>query len=328
MNNRFDLVRDYYSRRSHTSSYPTEYVLEVSAKCNLRCVMCPLSEMTRPAGFMKPDVFQTVISKIQPYAEIVYLIGWGEPLFNPDLPEYLRELKERRIPSGTSTNCTVLTEEISESLLNNDLYLMILSLDAITAETYQAIRVKSDFDMVIQNIKKFLELKKKLKKKTFVQVQMIAMEQNKHEVNQFAEFIKKIDVHNQIDDIRIKPLLDCFVDDHTAPTEKVNHPCFLLWRNMWVNHDGTASVCCVDFNGSVLIGDFNKQSLDEIWNSPVMTAFREQHLKGNRNDIALCAKCDLDITYPPLITAATTVLFNAAKAKKYISYYEKLLKKP
>jgi MoaA/NifB/PqqE/SkfB family radical SAM enzyme len=290
--------------------------------------MCPLTEMTRPAGFMKPEVFQKVISKIQPYAEMVYLIGWGEPLFNPDLPEYLRELKERQIPSGTSTNCTILTEEISESLLNNDLYLMILSLDAISAETYKAIRVKSDFDVVIQNIKNFLALKKKLKKKTFVQIQMIAMEQNKHEVNQFAEFIKKIDIHNQIDDIRIKPLLDCFVNDHAPPDEKVEHPCFLLWRNMWVNHDGMASVCCVDFNGSVLIGDFNQQSLDEIWNSSVMRAFREKHLMGNRNDISLCAKCDLDKTYPPLITAAATVFFNAAKSKKYISYYEKLLRKP
>ena len=323
--NRINIGKDFLSGQIKTRSFPTEYVLEVSSKCNLRCTMCPIHNITRPTGFMQPDIFKKIVSRISPYAELVYLIGAGEPLLNGHFIDYLSYLRKRKIPVGTSTNCVLLTRKISEKLLHNDISYVIFPIDGITKKTYETIRQGSDFDLIIKNIKDFLSLKKRLKKKTFVQVQMISMKENENETKDFPKFIKEIDVYNQINDIRVKPLIDFTkkTPDKIFNNKKTTKACFLLWRNMFISHEGKAFVCCQDVDGSVPIGDFRNETLEEIWNSGKMRSFRDMHVHGKMRNIPLCAGCDLKQEYFNLFTITATSFFDAATLKRYISRYEK-----
>ena len=289
--------------------------------------MCPIHDMKRSVGFMQPAVFEKIITEISPYAELVYLIGEGEPLLNKYFIDYLSELKKRKIFAGTSTNAMLLTAEISEKLLLNDISYIIFPLDGITKKTYEAIRVNADFDVVLENIRQFLLLKQRLKKKTFVQLQMISMEKNMEDVKHFSDFIKKLDAHNQVNDIRIKPVIDFSMKnkDREGEALRLQDACFLLWRNMFISHDGIPFVCCQDTNGAIPIGDFKKECLEEIWNSPKMRSFRKLHVQGERGKSSLCVNCDLDQRYFNLLAVAATSFFNAGRLKRYISYYEKYM---
>ncbi len=326
--NRVNIVRNFSSKQTKTNSFPTECALELSRKCNLRCIMHPHWNLTRSAGFMQPDVFEKVVSKISPYAEMVYLSGAGEPLLNVHLLDYISELRERKIPVGTSTNCTLLTPEMSEKILLNDISYIILPLDGITKETYESIRVNADFDLVLRNIKQFLFLKKRLKKRTFVQLQMVSMEENKEDVKKFPDFVRKIDIYNQVSDIRIKPVID-----YTGKTRSKfsdiskahKRACFLLWRNLFVSHDGIAFACSQDSDGAVPIGDFRTETLEEIWNSKAMQSFRNIHVQGKICESPICTVCDLAQEYFSLFTVISTLFFDAFTLKKYISYYEKYI---
>ena len=325
--NRLNIASDILNKRSEVKGLPVEYVLEVSSRCNLRCKMCPIGSVTRATGFMEPDVFEIIVNKIAPYAELIYLIGLGEPLYNIHFLDYLAELRSRNISVGTSTNCTLLTSNISENLLKNDLSYIIMPLDGIEKWTYESIRVNANFELVIENIKQFLYLKKKLKKKTFVQIQMIQMEENKEESRHFKDFVAKLDIHHQVNDVRLKPLINFNEPDRLASQEKVYNACYLLWRNMFINHQGVAHVCCQDIDGSTTIGDFKTESLEEIWQSNKIQSFRKMHIEKEMYRIELCSTCDLNRNYFTPLSLLGAALFDATTLKKYISYYERYNRK-
>ncbi|MBI5882917.1 MAG: radical SAM protein [Elusimicrobia bacterium] len=328
--NRLRVVEAFLRRKTRTGGYPTECVLEVSRECNLRCVMHPVQEVRRPTGFMEPAVFETILGKIAPCAEVIYLSGNGEPLMNSHTIDYVGEIRRRGIPVVLATNATLLTPEKGEALLANDVSYVMLPLDGVTKKTYDAIRVNADFDAVVSNITRFLEAKKRLGKSTFVQVQMISMEQNKHEVKLFPEFVKKLDRHGMVNDIRVKPYINFCRRPSPAsrPSSLFSSPCFLLWRNLYVTRTGMAIACSQDSHGQVPIGDFMTETLDGIWNSKAMQDLRRLHLEGKGREHPICNVCDLDQNYFTPVNVLATVPFNALTLKRNISLWERYVMLP
>lgn len=323
--NRYYIIRDFLFKRAVTKGCPVEYYLEIAKKCNLRCIMHSIAHDDRPEGFMQPEVFENIISKIAPHAEVVYFTGSGEPLLHPHFIDYVSELRKRKLPTVIGTNCTLLTPDISEKILLNNVSYIIMPLDGITKKTYESIRVNAKFETVLSNIKKFLELKRKLKKRTFVQLQMIDMNENRHEIDGFASFVKKLDTHNQVNSVRIKPFVDFTrqVSSTSCGNSTISNPCFLLWRNMFITYTGIASGCPQDGICVVPLGDFKRDSLEEIWNSKVMQNFRRLHCEGGKNEKPLCANCDLRQQYFTPFTVLATLFFSGSFLKKHIADYEK-----
>ena len=71
----------------------------------------------------------------------------------------------------------------------------------------------------------------------------------------------------------------------------VAYPCRRLWKELVVMSNGKVALCCVDFDGSVILGDFNSQSFMEIWNDAKFEKIREKHLMYKADEIPLCKKC-------------------------------------
>jgi len=55
--------------------------------------------------------------------------------------------------------------------------------------------------------------------------------------------------------------------------------------------NGKAPLCCVDYDGKIILGDFNTQSLEEIWNNESFKKIRQLHLDFKADEISLCKKC-------------------------------------
>ena len=84
--------------------------------------------------------------------------------------------KEMGVPSGISTNATILTEESSRRLIQAGLDYIIFAFDGATKATYEKYRKGAEFEKVRENILGFLKVKKELKSKIFCIVQMVRAE--------------------------------------------------------------------------------------------------------------------------------------------------------
>ncbi len=70
---------------------------------------------------------------------------------------------------------------------------MFISIDGATKETYEKIRVGSDFNRVVANIKRFIELKRQ--RKTYFPetiLHFVLNKINQHEALYFVEFVKSL----------------------------------------------------------------------------------------------------------------------------------------
>lgn len=133
---------------------PFAVTLETSSICNLRCLMCPqaIGAVDRPKHM--DQSYTEMLSGFISTATSMQLHGIGEPLASPSFWETLKLLRPE-CASSINSNFTLLNESKTQLLLESNLKIINVSLDAATKETYRKIR-RYDFDIPIKNIKAFI----------------------------------------------------------------------------------------------------------------------------------------------------------------------------
>ena len=170
-------------------TFPDRVYVESTNVCNLDCIMCPtgLHIDTRPKGFMEWDLYTSIIDEIAPFAHAVVLHSWGEPLLHKRIIEMIEYAKAKDLWVETSTNATKLTEEVSRQLLAAGIDRIYLSMDGLTKETYEKVRVRGNFEEVLGNIERFLELKDELGSSVEADIQIVRLSETDAEVAEFVE---------------------------------------------------------------------------------------------------------------------------------------------
>lgn len=286
LRNRKTLVRDLAQSRVRCEGWPAHMKIELTNFCNLACVMCPHEQMKREVGYMRPELFRKIIDEAAPHLEFAYLHHLGESLFHGRIGDFIRYGRSRGVAMGLSTNATYLDARKSRLLLENGLDFLVISMDGVSPESYERIRVGGDFATTVNNVRRFFEMKKQLPNNTTVVVQMIVMDQNRHEIDRFARewdgqvMIKEArDWAGQVQLGRRQP----------PPVNQT--PCRMLWTELTVLWDGTVVPCVNVYEREPNIGDLRAQSVQEVWNSPRMQELRDAHLRNQVGDIPVCATC-------------------------------------
>lgn len=136
---------------------PHILTIEVTSRCNLRCVMCP-----KTAGFVNtpPDrvISPAVIDRLEPFLGAVDgadLSGlWGEAFLFPELYlDILRRLKRRHIGVHTVSNGTLITDALADGLVSLGLDRLEISVDAARPETYRRVRRGGELERVIEGVR-------------------------------------------------------------------------------------------------------------------------------------------------------------------------------
>lgn len=169
-------------------STPRMLTLETTSRCNLRCVMCPhaISAVQRPKHLDEALVAR--MGRFIQQAVSIQLHGIGEPLASPAFWQLLNFLPDYyQCESSINTNLTLLDEKRLKRLLDSNLKVINVSLDAATTETYQKIRGFS-FEEVVANIKRLLRLRSDNGKRfPLLYLNMTMMRSNIEEVPKFVE---------------------------------------------------------------------------------------------------------------------------------------------
>ncbi len=99
---------------------------------------------------------------------------------------------EHNISTLLSTNGTLLDEASAEKLLATPLEHITFSFDGSTKESFEYYRKGARFERVRDNFLRFARLKHERKRKLQVVVQMVRMEKNWDEVDDFVRFWRAV----------------------------------------------------------------------------------------------------------------------------------------
>lgn len=147
--------------RKRAAARPFEaFQIEVTTRCNLKCVMCPVTVFADhwPARDMSWETFERIAAA---FAQVnwVHLQGWGEPLLHRRLFDMIARAKSAGCKVGFTTNATRLTPQADERLLDLGLDLVAVSIAGARAATHEAIRAGSDLAKLTENLRRLLRLR-------------------------------------------------------------------------------------------------------------------------------------------------------------------------
>jgi radical SAM protein with 4Fe4S-binding SPASM domain len=320
--NRAKLLWGYLARRSHLRALPVEYIVETTAKCNLYCPMCPRETHKQPKADMGDAVFQRLVGEAGGTAEHMMLIGLGEPFMDPRIFERIELCHRHSISTLLSTNGTFLDEKLAARVLDSPLEQITLSFDGFRKETFEFYRKGAKFEKVRDNFVRFARMKHERRSRLQVVVQMVRMEGNAAETGDFIAFWGSIP---GIDQIRIKEdETNLMRPDAGHAAEDWKHPCHYLWRGpMYVKQNGDVYPCCQSYmlDGRP-VGNLERQSLVEIWNSEEMERMRRLHATGRGGEVDVCARCCTTIPHPALVTGS--LLLDGRTVRRLLPAIERL----
>lgn len=322
LRNRLTLLQAYVGKKSRIAGGPLTLTIESTAKCNLFCPMCLRDRIYFPPRDMEFSVFQKIIDEGKDFLEFAIPYGAGEPLLNPQIFDMVAYCTKMGVPSGISTNATVLSAEYSRRLIEAGLDSIIFAFDGATPETFETYRRGAKFDQVRGNILTFLQVKKAMKSKIFCIVQAVALKENLKEIPEIIKMwqregidgvrIKKDEVHNE----------GCAIPGYKSERPPLRHHCYHLWRGpMYIHYDGTVFPCCYSYPDEP-IGNVKRNTLREIWNSEKIVRMREAHIRGESRNYQVCVNCSAARPRPAVTLGS--FLINTHTVRKTIPFFERM----
>lgn len=289
--------------------------VEIINRCNLRCTMCPIEELTRTRRSRRVAVeeLQHILSQF-PYLQRMSLQGIGEPLAHPDIIDLIAAGVSRNVSMHFVTNGTLLDEEIGRKLIKVGLEEITISIDSVVPSNFEAIRRGAKFDEVVGNIKRFLSIRDSLALgRPRVNIMTVVMNENFRELIDLIEFAHELGV----DRLTLKGLNYGFVKhspevrlDGVAETaafqaavsrysdlqvvvaflDRDEMRCRWPWKAAYITAEGDVTPCCNCPNAKTLhFGNVFEQPFKKIWNNPEYRSFRRQLKSGTPPDI--CRTC-------------------------------------
>jgi MoaA/NifB/PqqE/SkfB family radical SAM enzyme len=142
-------------RKTAEPSYlPVKLDIENVSRCNFACTMCAVSKWTkgRRAADMPLECFKRLIDEQYGLVEIK-LNGIGEPLMQGEtFFEMVRHARAKHIWVRITTNASLLhLRENYKRLIDADVNEIDISIDGADRQTFEGIRIQSDFDQVTAN---------------------------------------------------------------------------------------------------------------------------------------------------------------------------------
>ena len=287
------------------ATYPNVIAVEPTNFCNLSCPMCPrTSLMKREKGLMDFSLFKKIVDESKDRTEFMYVDNMGDPLIHPRICEMVDYASKNGIRMLLGTNGAFLTEDLANRLLQNGPDLIELSIDAATSRTYERVRSGKNYEQVVKNVISFPKAKRATSStKPFTILQFVRTIFNAQEEEKFYQkfkgagydFIAFRDCHTwggNIPNYGVTQKMNSGQTEQPEPIKLgVARPCRILWNQLTVLWNGDVTPCFYDVDGKSIVGNVNKSSLAEIWNSPEMVKFRKLHLSGCYDKVTCCKNC-------------------------------------
>ncbi len=179
--------------------FPTEYVIDTSNICNLKCLYCHTGQRKKNVsrGVMKLETFRVILEKIDKYAAYIEFMNWGEPFYNPHLLQMVSLASAKGIKTSVDSNFSLrdFDDSEAEAIVRSGLWRIRGSIDGASQETYGLYRRGGDFERALGNIARIQQAKNKLLSSTpLVEWQFLVNKKNEHEIEKAKERASQLGV--------------------------------------------------------------------------------------------------------------------------------------
>ena len=288
-----NLIKSIYNHPI-AKNYPFNIIIEPTNRCNLDCIMCirksVVEKITGKEMDMDFDTFKTILDKI-PTALKLAIQGQGEPFLNKEIFDMIKYSKSKGIYTYTISNGTLLTEKMNKKIIESGLDMITFSIDGPTKEIYEKIRIGSNFDLVISNIKNLVKMRNIYSSDLEINVGVVLSKDNFDSLEKYEELFsginnltfqklyhlplaKDLDVKKEMELIK-KKISDLKFKNTNVVSLVVGDrwPCSKPWTDLYVNVNGDVSPCCTI--PMMIMGNILENDLEEIWHGEKYQAFRE-----------------------------------------------------
>lgn len=296
-------------RVEKVASRPFVLLLDPSSLCQLQCPMCPTGlENAGKVGhgrkfyrasrkLLSREIFDTVLAELADTLFFVHLYNWGEPLLNPNLTYFIRELVQRDIAVDIHTNLSLpLGDRAMEELIDAGLDRIEASIDGFSQESYGRYRVLGRFDLARDNLVRLAAARDRLGAETQIVWNFLVFRFNEAEIEPARRFCKERGIEfvrreaalsealrtEFLPSYREGEILDDFFVQRAKPfapeaiAGRPEQSCGWHYYYSVVNADGSVSPCCAPWEsdwdfGAIAAGG---AGFAELWNGPAMQASR------------------------------------------------------
>lgn len=312
----------------YRNKYPVVYNIETTNACNMRCEMCPRTTMmTRSIETMDMETFIKIAKQIEPFPDslwkkwedfvaknygitkndmsenhfflyvipkVIVLHGYGDPLLDKMMPERIRMLTEKKIPSYFSCNPANINIKRTVEMFENGLDYIKYSIESVDDTRHKQVRGSaSNFSESYRKILQLLELKKKHNYKITIVITMLNLNKpwQQEDWQKLQEAFKGLDVY-----IYIKSQDQQWYEAEKHGTQSIHwlEFCQFPWSSMTIKSNGEAVECVEDFNNEIILGNARKETLYDIWNNEQYRKLRADHFNLTRG-IKCTEQCDMKL---------------------------------
>jgi radical SAM protein with 4Fe4S-binding SPASM domain len=141
---------------AHATNSFRSLAIEITKKCNLRCVHCYLPGGDAAEGELTTEEIKDLIKSAKELGARSVSLGGGEPLMRHDYLEIINYALSLGLLVALGTNGALIDEEIAKALSNLPIKVQI-SLDGAKKETHDRIRGNGSFDSAVRGLDTLIE---------------------------------------------------------------------------------------------------------------------------------------------------------------------------
>jgi radical SAM protein with 4Fe4S-binding SPASM domain len=225
---------------------------------------------------------------------VIVLHGYGDPLLDKNMPQYVRWMTDKGLESYFSCNPANINMDRTIETFENGLGFVKYSIESVDDLRHKEVRGQaSNFTESYKNILKLLDLKAQRNYKTTIVITMINLNKTwqQDEYQRLVEAFKGCDVY-----IYLKSQDQMWYEDNKQQTQSIHwlEFCQFPWSSMTVKSNGECAECVEDFNNEIVLGDIRHESLHDIWNGAKYRRFRMDHFDLTPG-IKCTEQCDMNL---------------------------------
>lgn len=282
---------------------PRSVKIEITANCNYKCSFC-VKSIREDNGTMDRALYSRLLREMRAVGvEELGVFYIGESFTCKWLPDAIREAKEIGFPYVfLTTNGSAATPERVKACMESGLDSLKFSINFADDEQFAEVAQVSPnlYHKALNNLRAAQAIRDDGGYKCGLYASSIAFD------GEQGEKMRAIveDIKPYVDEFYWLPLFNmngASKNSGMKPTQgnpgrlgemRPPLPCWAVFTEAHITSDGLLAACCFGdgLDGGLIMGDLNKTSFMDAWNSPEFQRLREAHLRKDVSNTA-CASC-------------------------------------
>lgn len=275
---------------------PFTVLFEPASVCNFKCVCCFHNEPDvcsyLPKGRMKFEDFRKIAYDLAAWEggrlKVIRIIGFGEPLLNPDTPRMVKFLKRLDAAERIeiTTNASLLNPAISRQLIDSRLDYIRCSIYSVDQKRHEALTQNG---ISIEKIKNNIAVLKELRasagvSKPFIYVKMLESQDESENVL----FLKE---YSAVADETALEKSHQWLSNTDVSSRKMRRVCPQPFKMLSIHFNGDVILCDPDWRGNTCVGNALSEKISSIWGGAKMREFWRMQLENRRHENESCRNC-------------------------------------